>query len=91
LCQISLAWCDFQGMNENPTLLLALRGTELTVVLDALVAFAVECEDDGDPCGCAPVADYVANRIRALDGLSSIGPELMKMHGLGRFKNRPQG
>jgi hypothetical protein len=78
-------------MNENPTLLLALRGTEIMVVLDALVALAVECEGDGDPCGYAPVADYIANRIRALDGICSLGPELMKMHGLGRFKNRPQG
>lgn len=75
----------------DPSFLLALRGTELTVVLDALVALATEAEADGDPCGYAPVADYVANRIRALDGMCGLGAEMMKVHGMGRFKNRPQG
>lgn len=77
--------------NTDPSFLLALRGSELTVVLDALVAFANQCEADGDACGVAPVADYVAARIRGLDGMCSIGIEWMRLAGIGRFKNRPQG
>jgi hypothetical protein len=81
---------------DNPqhvssSLVLVLAGHEVSVVIDALVAFANECEAEGDISGYAPICDYVAERCRRLDGLTGIGPELMKFHGLGRFKNRPQG
>lgn len=73
------------------SLLLALNGAEVIVVLDALVAFAYAEEQEGDPCGVVPIADYVANRVRAIDGLCAEHLELMKVAGLGKFKNRPQG
>ena len=78
-------------MDQPKSYLLPLTGVEITIVLDALVAFAVECEKDDDPCGVVPFADDIADRCRSIDDICSFGRELMKYHGAGRFKNRPQG
>ena len=71
---------------------LFLHGGQVTVLIDALVAFANQCEAEGDVCGVAPTCDEMANRLRELDELDRAwGIEMVKAMGLGKYKNRPQG
>lgn len=73
-------------------LLLMLNGVDAQVVLDALVDFASVCEADGDPCNVAPVADDVAERVRALQQIDDEPTrQALLAIGLGLGRGRPQG
>jgi hypothetical protein len=79
-------------MDEPTYLLLPVTSREIDVVVDALVAFATQCEADGDICGAAPIADAACERARQLRDLSDVAIEqAIRMSGLGRHRHRPQG
>jgi hypothetical protein len=72
--------------------LLPLTAAEVDVALHALVAYAFEVEGSGDPCGEAPRADAIADRLRGLDSLESVvARQRLRWLGIGSYKNRPQG
>lgn len=82
---------DQMSMKKSHPILLPLSSVDASVVLDALVAFAGDQERDGDPCGVAPIADDVAERVRRLEVLDVSGFEAMKAMGVGICRGRPQG
>jgi len=75
--------------------LLAIKNAhEANVLIDALVALAneIEADPEGDLLGYVPIADELAGRLRELRTLHrSEAEQVMKMIGLGRFQDRPQG
>ena len=70
-----------------------LDGSQIQVVIDALVAFANQCEAEGDICKVAPTCDEVRETLHELREIDSEWiRQMMKQDGaFGRYKNRPQG
>lgn len=90
--QIAGGMNDMETMKPNPFLLALRDSVEADVVVNALVAFAVACEAEGDACGVAPVADRICARARALRQLGEAGVvEHLRAIGLGPTYRRPQG
>lgn len=92
--------CDYTSMDDHETPLhtniepyvLFLHGGQIDVLIDALVAFATQCEADGDVCGVAPTCDELHRRLHELRELDNTEVrELMKEMGAGRYRLRPQG
>jgi hypothetical protein len=73
-------------------LIFFLNSHQAGIMVDALVAFANQCEAEGDVCGVAPICDELAKRLRELCDLDRTEwIEVAKTIGLGKFKHRPQG
>jgi hypothetical protein len=72
--------------------LLPLEPAEIVVVLDAVNAFAIAEEAEGDPCCVGPLCDEVADRLRGFAKVTSVDAvEKLRAWGIGTYKNRPQG
>jgi hypothetical protein len=72
--------------------ILFLHGGQIQVMIDALVAFANQCEAEGDVCGVAPTCDELHHRLHELREIDSAWVrEMMKEMGSGRYRHRPQG
>lgn len=72
--------------------LLPLLPHEVPVLLDALNLLADREEDRGDPLGYSPDCDRVTLRLRAHLELQALpARELLKLTGLGLYRDRPQG
>lgn len=83
-----------EGMTtpRRAAVLLPLLPHEVPVLLDALNLLACREEDRGDPLSYAPDADRVAVRVRAHLQLQALSArELLKAHGLGSYRDHPQG
>jgi hypothetical protein len=56
------------------------------------VAFANQCEAEGDVCGVVPTCDELHHRLHELREIDSAWVrEMMKEMGSGRYRHRPQG
>lgn len=77
---------------QATAVLLPLTEPELQVVADALVAFAYAEEETGDPLGVVAHADRIRSRIRNHEDMLNVqADQMLRIMGLGRYANRPQG
>ena len=78
-------------MDEPKLYLLHITDSELDAMCDALSTLAFEVE--AELPHLAKVADGLNERAWALRGIVQpvFGEQLMRYHGLGRAKRRPQG
>lgn len=71
---------------------LFLHGGQIQVLIDAVVAFATQCEAEGDVCGVVPMCDELHHRLHELCEIDSVWVrEMIKEMGGGRYRHRPQG